>query len=259
MYRLVLAVSLILIVYSCETSEPGCLDIIAENYDVFAVTECDSCCQYPSVTLSTQFRFDSIELLTFTTRYKYTETDTIAVRDIQLTFSEFSFYEQGSELKIIDTIRNESPRIYDDFVLIEKASKSRVVGKTNFLKVIDSVRVHTGLSPSSLAQLDPYDRVVNDSRFTALYNKMYVDSIDQLFQFRMDLEIGDSIREIEIKELPFTSVGWEISEELKPGNSWSIPIYIDIRKLIDGISSEDSNEMISTTISENLPASIEKR
>ena len=119
MYKIVSAIVLTLVIYSCETAEPGCLDLIAENYDVFAFTECDSCCIYPSATLSAAFKYDTITPFSFTTKYKLSETDSVRVTAIQLSLSDFSFFENGTQLKIIDSLRNESPRIYDDFVLIQ--------------------------------------------------------------------------------------------------------------------------------------------
>ena len=243
----------------CIRDRPGCLDLIAENYDVFAFTECDSCCIYPSATLSAAFKYDTITPFSFTTKYKLSETDSVRVTAIQLSLSDFSFFENGTQLKIIDSLRNESPRIYDDFVLIQTASRSRTIGQTNYLRLIDSISFHAGLDSEVVDNLQPIETVDPDSRFSDLVGSMFVDTTDQLFQMRIDVELADSLREIEIEQLPFQEIGWSTDIQLQAGTGWSIPIYIDIKSLLEGISSEDSNEQISATIAINLSNSIEKR
>ncbi len=259
MNKIVLVIALALAIYSCDTADPGCLDLIAENYDVFAFEECDSCCVFPNATLSAAFKYDTITPFSFTTKYELSETDSVIVSDIQISLSDFTFFENGSPLRIIDSLRNESPTVYDDFVLFQTARRSRTIGQTNYLRLIDSIVFHTGLDPDVLDNLEPVETVVADSRFSDLVGTMYVDSIDQLFQLRIDVEIADSLREIEIVQLPFQAVGWSTEIQLEAGTGWSIPIYIDIKRLLKGISSEDSNEQISATIASNLSNSIEKR
>jgi len=258
-YRILLVIFPLAILFSCENSDPGCLDLLAENYDVFAVSECDSCCVFPDANINLAFEYDTIENFTFNTLYPYEGTDSILISNFQLPIHQFTFYSDGSAYKIIDTIRGQVPRIYDDYILKEKSSANIVIGQTNFVAEIDSVSFSIGLEESGTLALRPYENVEQQSKFIAVVDEMYVDSIPQLFQARIELEIADSLRKLELHAIASPQLGFSISESLSPGVSWTIPLDIDLRMAIDGIKAEDSNEVMSTTISNNISKSFLNR
>jgi len=248
-----------LILYACETPDPGCLDTIAQNYDVFAASPCDDCCEYPTVRLNVRYKFDTLESFSFSRLYEYIGFDSIGISKIQMIFSDFTFYENGMPNYVVDTIEGRQPTIYDSFTLIDQAKRNEAIGQTNYLKLIDSVSFTAGLVPQDLVNLAPITEVDESSNFSSVISQMYVDSIAQLFQGRVELSLDDSMRLIEFKTLPTVNLGFSLDEELLPSTDWSIPIYIDMRRLVDGVLSEQSNEMIAEIISGNVLKSISKR
>lgn len=257
-YRdLVFFFSMVLL-FSCENSDPGCLDLKASNYDVFAVSECDSCCVYPAGKINLAFIYDTSSF-TFNTLYPYDGTDSIMISDFQLPLSSFTFFSDGDAYKIRDTIRGQTPRIYDDYILKERSSADIVIGRTSFVTELDSVAFRLGLEKDMVLALRPYEDVDQSTRFINVIDDMYVDSIPRLFQARIKVMIKDSLRELELTDLSAPDLVFSISESLRPGIDWTFPLNIDMRIIVDGIKAEDTNEMMATTISQNLSKSFSNR
>lgn len=257
-YRNIVFIFSIALLFSCENSDPGCLDLNAENFDVFAVSECDSCCVYPDGNINLAFRYDTMSF-SFNTEFAYGDSDTIMVSDFQLPISQFSFYADGKILKVRDTLRGQSPRIYDDYILKKKSSADIAIGKTSFVEEIDSVSFVIGLDESMTLGLRPYEDVDQNSNFIKIIDEMYVDTIEELFQARISLTINDSLKELELKHIEEPSLVFEISETVSPGIEWTFPLNIDMRKVIDGIHPDDTNEVMATTISKNISQSFSNR
>lgn len=250
------------LLWSCENTDPGCLDLNAENYDVFAVSECDSCCVYPAANINLAFTYiheGTTYDFTFATLYPYEGTDSIRISDFQLPLSQFTFYADGQNFKIIDTIQGQRPRVYDDYILKEKSSADIEIGKTLFVEELDSVSFYVGLDEGKTLALKPFEDVDQTSKFLDVIDEMYDDSIPQLFQARIDLKIADSLRQLELVNIEAPNLGFGISESLRPGIEWTFPLTIDMRLVIDGIKSTDTNEVMAATISKNISKSFSNK
>jgi len=242
---------------SCDSREEGCLDTLSTNFDVDAVAECDSCCVYPTVSLSLNYDYDTIENFVFRTLYPYVGEDSIRIVSLQLPFSEIIYYSEGQAIHVIDTIRGQSSRIYDDFLVITQSQRTNDFGSTITVGPVDSINLRMGLDENFALGLRPYEDVEINSRFIEVIEDMYVDSISTLFQARIAVEIGDSLRSLEIKEIVEPELSLQVEDtSLLPGIPWTIGLTMDLRVLIDGISKEDTNEMMEKTIAQNISASI---
>ncbi len=245
--------------YSCESTDPGCLELNASNYDPFAVTECDSCCVYPGVSLNAVYSYDLIQPITFNRLYPFTEDDSVAIRELNLVFSEFVFYNDGEEYRIIDTLQGERPRLYDDYLTIEKAGRNRIIGQTDYVVTFDSVSFQVGFDKAAILALRPYEDLDQNSGLTQVLEKMYVDSTELLLHGRSIIQTNDSIRVLPIAEIGNQEVGFSADIELRPGIAWELPILINTRKVLEGIDVDGTNEMIAQTIGQNISNSISKR
>jgi len=234
------------------------LNQLAENYDVFAVSACDSCCVFPVVKLNTRFRYDTIDQITFGALYPYIADDSVSVIDMELSFSDFHFISGTTTHKILDTIPGEQPRIYDDFLVIKRASRNVTIGHTNFVENIDEVSFNVGLDKDLAEGLKPYEEVNINTQFIEVIEDMYVDSSSTLLQARMTFVYKDTF-ELNITEIENQEITLFLDTEPRPGIPWEVPIDIDIRKMIDGIIASDTQEVIEQTIGRNLSASISKR
>lgn len=248
------------ILFSCENSDPGCLDLNAENFDVFAVSECDSCCVYPAGNINLAFRYmhpDTDSSFTFNTKFPYVGTDSIVVSDFQLPLSQFTFFSDQTSYKIRDTIRGQSPRIYDDYVLKERSSADIEIGKTSFVTELNSVSFSLGLEKDFVLGLRPFEDVEQKTNFINVIDDMYVDTISRLFQARIDLIVGesDSLRKLELTEILDPDLIFPISVSMRPGIKWTFGLDIDMKTIVDGIRPEDTNEMMAATISRNISKS----
>lgn len=247
-----------IILYSCETSETGCLDLKAENYNVFAVSECDSCCVYPPVKLNTRFRYDTIDQITFGALYPYIAEDSIRINDIEISFSNFQFTSGATSYKVLDSIPGQEPKIYDDFLVIKKASRNVEIGKTDFVDAIDEVSFFIGLDKTLAKGLKPYEEVNTNTNFIEVIEDMYVDTTATLLQARITLVYKDTF-DLTITEIENQEITLFLDTELRSGIPWEVPIDIDIRKMIDGISASDTPEVMEQTIGQNISESVSKR
>lgn len=248
--------ALVLLLFSCEESVDGCLDIRASNFDVMAVTACDSCCTFPTGSLDIDFRFDTLPL-SFNNDFLLGE-DSIQLRSLELPFSQFSLMRLGETFNFIDTILRFTPTMRDDYVLIERAN-SQTIGRTDFVTQIDSINARVGLDIDELDMLRPFIDVSNGNNVNFLISNMYVDSLDIFVQARMEVEIADSVRSLEILSISNPTIAFADTVNIMQGQNWSIDWDLDVKVLLQGISPNDTNESMAEKISQNIAESISPR
>ena len=253
-YLLSIAV-LVTILLSCEESVDGCLDIRATNFDVAAVTACDSCCTLPTGSLDLVFKFDTLNL-SFNTDYPL-GVDTIQLNSIELPFSQFRLLRLGAEFNFIDSILRFSPRMRDDYILVERVAQS--IGHTDFVTLIDSIECRVGIDVDEINQLRPFIDVSSGNNVNLLIANLYDDALDSFIQARMEVQIADSIRAIEIQSIANPTIAFADTVDIVQGQNWTIDWELDVKKMLDGISPENTNEEIGEIISQNLAESISKR
>lgn len=246
----------ILLIWSCETREPGCLDILAENYDVNAITECDSCCLSPSSSLRIGFFYEEDTVaFTFGTKFPF-GTDSIEVDFLQIPFSEFSFIADGEPFPLEDTIRGVTPRVNDDFLILESTDRVEAIGRSNFIINVDSVEFRVGLDPVRTLSLRPFEDITAASNFIDVIEDMYVDSTSTLVQARVRVTIADSTRMLEIMNIGNPEITINSNLLLQRGMPWTVEILMDVRQLLEGINPSDTNEVMAATIGENISSAI---
>lgn len=245
-------------IIACEESKVACLDFQAENYDVAAVFACDDCCDFPEVKLKIDFDYDTLETFVFDRFYPLGESDSISVQSIQIAFSEFSFVDDAT-LHILDTVSFVSPRLYDDFLIIERSRTEQVIGSTAYAGTVTSFACRVGLPLERLDPISPYENVDEASQLSAILEKLYVDSIPELFQARMNFVLNDSLRMIELTEISEPMISFPDSIVLIAGESWRIDLALDIALLFKDIRPLDSDVVLSQTLSNNLSAALFKK
>lgn len=255
-----LLISLIAVALSmlaCETSEEGCLDIRAANFDVHAVNACDSCCVLPVARLDVDLSYDTLTFR-FGTEYQLIDTeDTIRILSFSLPFSEFAFNSSSSRYQVKDTMLNVVPQTLDDYFIIE-SSAVETIGFTDFVDNINSVDCTVGYDKAKLASLQPFIDLHPTIRALEVTSRFYDDSLDVFFAAELSIEIADSVRLLRIPDIDNSSIQLEYEEpiELALGLPWTVPMNIDLRQMLVGIDPLQTNEMMAETIGANLSASI---
>ncbi len=252
--RVISLAVLVMTLLSCEESVDGCLDIRATNFDVSAVTSCESCCAFPAGSLDLDFKFDTLDL-SFNTDYPL-GLDTIQLNSIELPFSKFKLLGSGQEFSFIDSILRFSPRMRDDYVLIERVAQD--IGHTDYVALIDSIECLVGIDVAELNQLRPFIDISSGNNVNLLISNLYDESQDLFVQARMEVEIADSVRFIEIQSIANPMIAFSDTIDILQGRNWRIDWELDVKKMLEGISPEDTNEQIGEIISQNLTQAISK-
>lgn len=261
--RLVIWVVFILgiALFSCDTREPGCLDITAENYDPQAINECDSCCLAPAISLRVNnFYIENQDTFSFAFNrlMPYVGTDSIVINSLTLPFSDFRFHSDGETYLSIDTIRRRTPRVIDDFITLTSTSRSQPLGRSDFVTNLDGYSMRVGLDENEVNALMPFATISSDARFLDVMDDMYVDSTSTLVQARMRLTIKDSTRVLDILEIADPLITIETDTEITLGFPWVVSFDMNLRQMIEGINADDTNEVMAETIGRNISASIRK-
>jgi len=247
---------IIITLFSCEESVDGCLDIRASNFDVTAVTACDSCCTFPTGSLSLDFRFDTLDL-SFNTDYPLGE-DTIQLRSIRLPFSQFKLIRLGEELNLIDSVLRFSPYLRDDYVVIELET-AQTIGHTDYVTLIDHIEARVGIDTDEVNQLQPFIDISGGNNVNQLISKMYNDSLMRFAQVIMEVEIEDSIRDLEILSIENPIISLNDTIDILQGRNWTIDWELDVKRMLDGINPTMSNEAIADVIGQNLSGAVQKK
>jgi len=246
---------------SCEQAEEGCLNINAENFNVNAVSSCDSCCVLPQVNFKLFFTIDTNGVegsFAFNRDYLLENGDTFQINSLQLSFSDFVFKTAGAGVEVEDSIMNLLPRAKDDYIVIENSASIRPIGRLDFVPSVDSIEFELGFDDNFVEAFQPFENIATNSQLFALSQELYVDTTDILYEARFNIELEDSIRLIEIEEIENPRVTFSYDLDLLRGISFTAEFDLNIDSLITGIKATDTNEMIVETIRSNLSNSISR-
>lgn len=249
-------IGIMFLIVACESTEEGCLDIRSANFDVNAVMACDSCCVLPTARLDVDLVFDTFDF-NFGTQYQLSNGDTFRLRSLRLPFSDFTFRNAIESYQVQDTMLNVEPRTTDDYFIVESSSIA-TIGFTDFVDRIDSVDCIVGYDRDDLESLQPFIDLHPTVRALEVINRFYVDSTDIYFQAEMSVEIADSVRQLQISNIknPNLLLAYEVPIEPVLGLPWAVPIVVDVNKMMVGIDSTQTNEMMAETIGCNISAAI---
>ncbi len=244
---------------SCEVREPGCLDTRAENFDFDAVDECDSCCVLPSAFLNISYVFDTTDF-SFGDTILMESGDTLMINSIQLSFSEFSFMTGSEMLFLTDTIRNEQPLVRDNYLILSSSDRLEQIGRSDFVNEVLTYTCRVGLDPGLTLGLKPFEDISDDSNFINVIEDMYVDSTSTLVQSRMVLTVADSINRdtisLDILNIENPNISVRDTVNVVLGQSWTVNMTMDMAVVIDGIEANQTNELMETTIGNNITRAI---
>ncbi len=246
---------LIMVTWSCETREPGCLEPMAMNFDFEAIEECDSCCILPSALLNIAYVFDTFDF-SFNDTIILPDLDSLTINSIQLPFSEFSFKSVSEDLELIDTIRNEVPQVRDNYIILSSADRIEAIGQSNFITEIIEYSCRLGLEPNLTLGLKPFEDISDDSKFINVIEDMYVDSTSTLVQARMTLTVADSTRMLELTDISNPNINVRDTVNIELGRNWTLGMTMDMSILIEGLHADQSNELMEATISQNISRAI---
>ena len=248
---------IILLILACEENEDGCLDLRAANFNVNAVTSCDSCCVFPQARLDIDLIFDTLSF-NFGTAYPINQgVDTIRMTAFRLPFSDFVFSNSTTSYQALDTMLNVRPTNKDDFLIIESTS-IEPIGFTDFVDVIEAVDFIVGYDRPRLEGLQPFIELHPTIRALEVINRFYVDTTDTYFMAELSVEIGDSLRRLQVSMIQNQSLRIDYEEpiELSLGLPWNVPVNLDVNVMLDGIKPEQTNELMAATIGDNISAAI---
>ena len=118
--------------------------------------------------------------------------------------------------------------------------------------------MRVGLDPSATLSLRPFEDITAASNFIDVIEDMYVDSSATLVQARARITIADSTRVLEIMDIGDPQLSISTNLMLVRGMPWTVEILMDVRKLVEGISADDTNEVMAATIGRNISAAIRR-
>ena len=242
---------------ACEENEDGCLDVRSTNFNVNAVTACDSCCILPIARLDVNLNFDTLPFR-FGAIYGINGgEDSVQVITFRLPFSDFTFSNSTTAYEVLDTMLNVQPVHKDDFLIVESTSL-RTIGFTDFIDTVTTVDFTVGYDRPALEALQPFIDLSPTIRALEVINRFYVDSTDTYFMAELSVDIGDSLRRLQVPLIqdPILRLEYDDPIELALGISWNVPMNIDVSMMLEGIEPEQSNELIVETIGNNISAAI---
>ena len=242
---------------ACQENERGCLDIRSANFNVSAVTECDSCCVFPQARLDVDLVFDTLPF-SFNAQYPINDgVDTVRVTLFRLAFSDFFFSNANNTFEVLDTMLNEQPTSKDDFFIVESSSLEPI-GFTDFVDDINTVDFIVGYDQPRLESLQPFIDLHPTIRALEVINRFYVDTTDTYFMAELNVEIADSLRRLQVRTIQNQEMRLEYDEPivLALGIPWNVPMNIDLNIMLDGIKPEQTNELMAETIGQNISAAI---
>lgn len=255
MKKLILgSLALILIALSCEDSESGCIDVLSDNFNVNAVTMCDSCCTYPSANQSFRIYYDSISIKFVTDTLFINGDDTLILHDFKLLTSNYSFLGSTQEYQIRDSIFVNDISVRDDFIYIDRLG-SYTVGDIRFEDEVSQVNFKLGIDENQFNAYKPLSQINQSSNLDESMDSMYNNITDKVAYLKMDIQLKDSIRHIELYETQ-DLLSFDYNYDVVRGFGLSYNLRLNLNILLEGVFSSNTNEEIMTTLNENIVESI---
>ena len=249
--------SLLTIFMACEESQEGCLDLLAENYNFEAVTECEDCCTYPSATLN--FSFINTDSLSYSLgdTLLNVEGDSMILESFKLLFSDFTFKANSQDYTIRDTIEFLDSKVYDDFIYMERES-SYSIGATRIQDTINTILFTVGLDEALAESLKPFEDIDQSSQLDLALDSMYVDSIALYRFFQMELQFvqDSSFVKLDFPNSLQDTFQFASSIVVGDGQDWSFNLELDVHALLSDLIREDDNSIIIEKVNNNFRQSI---
>lgn len=235
----------ILLLAGCE-EDPGCLDALANNYQVDAEDPCDDCCAYPELRLSVQHNWrigDSI-------RNFDTDGDVYIIENLDYQFSRIRYYLSGihlvrddgrvlelNESLVLDFTDGTSETVEDNFALIDAGSfQARVPGNYRMSGRFTELRFTLGVSmPAGAATPDQFP---NNHPLSAQSPAMYAPDSGYVYSLITFTPVsGDSISQTweTFGTDRLREVSLPVSFTLDPGFHTELTLAVDYRSWFEGV------------------------
>jgi len=243
------------LMFSCDETAEGCLDLLAENYSFEAVNACDSCCSYPTASISLSFIQDTLSF-DINDTLMVGNGDSVLIQDWVFLLSEFVFSSQTMDYTVRASVRTSMVSAQDDFIVfLDKGSKQ--IGNTAFQDTLNRVQFRTGFNTEEMELFKPFDNLDQDSRLDLALDSMYNSMTDKYYSMRFMLEFPeqDRIVHVDIENndiLVFDGFNYFV----KGGSDWFLKMNLDLTKLFSGISSDLTDDDILQIIAGNIQSSI---
>ena len=266
----------------CGTSEEGCLDIDATNFDVSADKPCESCCTYPNLKISIFHSLSTTGIIQVDSCINHSGDSTLTngdnnffqIKDMSFYLSDFQLVmSDGTEVEVEDTITLnvfddlsgttfKDTLVKDDFVLVERGTFSYTVGEFRTPGLYSKIRFKVGL--------DPQVNTTNDTLLTSSHplsddQELHFTTREEgyiLQQFNIVRDTTDlpDTESIQIGKEYFTTIQVELdySQSFEPGFDIEIPIKVKYGEWLKGINfATDTESSIKTTIVSNTADAFE--
>jgi len=257
MSRLTLISSLLVIIafVACQQTEEGCLDLLANNYNFEAVTECDSCCTYPDAILNFRVDYDTVLSRGLIDTFYDENRDTIFLHDIQLATGAFSFVSPNGPFRILDSLPVGDTFVKDDFVLA-RLLISYTLGQVRFAGETNSVDFSVGIDAAEVSSWGNLDNIAQDSQLDNLLDSMYIAETQEVAMLRMNLQLADSIRQLIISTPEALNLSYPLNKFTEFSEDLSFNLRVDLNILTEELSPLLTNEEIEDLISDKIASAI---
>ncbi len=242
---------------ACEDTETGCLDLLAENYSVFAVNECDSCCSYPKLNIAFNFINDSLTYNIGDTLVM-TNNDSVIVYKFKFLVSNFVFGNPQNSYVISDSLHKADISLKDDFAFFERET-TRAVGTTRFSDSLSYVKYYFGFDNANVEQLKPFESIDQTSNLDLALDSLYDIKLDKYIaaEFSFEYLPIDTILVFEIPSLGVNPRTASIDRFVGLGANWTLTISLDLKILLQSIDFRQNHINVEEELSENIIEAIE--
>jgi len=250
----------VLTAVACYENQEGCLDILAENYDVTADTECLDCCTYPDLVLSlTQVNGDTTFSLGDTIVNDLGQQTVII--DMVYFLSGFEIEIDGEAKSVADSmlVDNEMDTlaITDDAIAVSRTRGSYIVGELRDRGRITEISFDIGI-PSEVNG----NTLIVESSNDLTANADTLRNIDNTYSIqRLVLGTGSDLTDTITIEVDASYGGAlvvvEIDTTFALGTDKRIPLTVDYSTWFDGIdfttsTAEEQQQALVSNLSQGF-------
>jgi len=242
---------------ACEESEVGCLDLLAENYGFEAVSECDSCCAYPSVSIDFDLVYDTLSY-SFGDTIVRSNSDTLIVEGLNLLLSGFEFSNDQRSYEVLDSFTRKKTTIRDDYILL-RASSLKAIGDARIEDSISLISFRSGFEELKVATIKPFDEVDQNSNIDLALDSLYNEDIGVYYlgNMRIKNSVADSAVVFEFDNSLSEDFNFDLDKIVSAGDDWEVNLILDLFAVLDGLDMQQDQDLIEAELVQRINNSIE--
>ena len=244
---------LILIIWGCYENQEGCLDALANNFDIEADRDC--CCEYPSLIL----QYDHVvDTASYSSSVWYDIANSVfQITSAQFYVSAFSLSDSlGQIAHIRDSISIGMAEVADDAALVSAGSFNSTVGDFIAPGRYKSIMFNVGLT-DILDGADPSLFDENHPLDTAI--AMFDEDLGYLdWSMELNLVTGsDTLARMFSGQLDNQEKALTINVSKGKGENLNVVLQIDYAEWLEGVDLiSDPDDEVERSISRSLINSI---